>query len=498
MFINLQKLHQAKQLLSLRFRYLLQKQWFYLLGIVSTLAILHLEIVRNHPFESPEISFYALYWGGILFLLWQNRQQENTGTWFSNCLGLALLFVVILRPLYLWHLDLTLFRFGPIVAGLGLGLLAFGFSGLRHYWRIYLLLCLMFFPYGFINEILNSKLHLSEVTAVTSAFILHYLGYQATYQGAIITLPTGQVEVLYYCTGGLVIVWLFRLTLLIMVVVFPLTWRQKWGLCLGAIGTGFIIGCIRVALLAVVVNQQDLFAYWHSYTGGSIFMAIATISYAALCNWLLPIQDIHSIEKNNFVTKIINPKRGFLLAITWIGIFLTGIFLTITKASITAADLPKTLPVHGWMQVAVKSDPLKKMDSPTTDTFDLVQSGMDYSYQQNQEYLELQMRYVVNTRGTSNPFLPKFGEPLFHERQRNIHYAKGTGYYTLYNDSKKAYLTACVNPNGGSTVNSQQYLQNRYIYDLNWSRILTWLLGKNILKENRCIWVQLSVSIEWS
>ncbi|MFK0729843.1 MAG: cyanoexosortase A system-associated protein [Gloeotrichia echinulata GP01] len=496
MFINSQKLNQAKQAFLLRFQPLLQTQSFYLLAIFTTLAILHLNIVINHPLESEEIAFYALYWAGIIFLLWQNRHQENTPNLFSSLLGLALLFIVIFRPISLWHLDSFLFRYAPIVAGLGLGLLSFGFAGLRHYWRLFLLLCLMLFPYGFINEILAFRLHLSELTATTSAFALHYLGLKATVQGAFVKLPTGQVEVLYYCTGGLLIIWLLKLTLLIIVVISSLTWRQRWGLLISAFCTGFLVGCIRVALLAIVVNNHSVFEYWHSYTGAGIFMTVATITYAALCNWILPIELLYSTEQPDFITTLkLEPSRRFFLASTWIGIILAAIYSLATNRPINAASLPDKLAANSWQQLTVKYWSQEKLNQRTDIKLPIVLSGKDYSYIKNDKRLELQMRYVVNTRGEPNPFLETLSENLIKDSQKNIRYVKGIGYYALYSDSKQAYLTACINARGGSTVSSHQFMQNRHTYDLTWNRVLPWVFGQRVLRDNRCIWTQLSIPL---
>ncbi|MBD2503650.1 cyanoexosortase A system-associated protein [Anabaena azotica] len=496
MFISSQKLKEARQAFLLRFQPLLQTQYFYLLGIFTTLAVLHLNIVSNHPLEDEETTFYALYWAGIIFLLWQNRQQETTTTWFSSFLGLGLLFLVILRPIYLWYLDLFLFRFGPIVAALGLGLLSFGFAGLRHYWRLFLLLCLMLVPYGFINEIFAFRLHFSELTAAISAFALHYIGLKATVHGAFVKLPTGQVEVLYYCTGGMLILWLLKLTLLIIVVVPSLSWRQRCGLVISAFCTGFLVGCIRVALLAVVVNNHSLFDYWHNYKGGAIFMATATITYAILCNWILPLELLSSEEQPDSNTKaIVEPKRRFFLATTWLSILLTSIYLIASKRPVTNSIFPNTIPVNSWKQVNVKSWNQPKSDTPVNTKVLMVLSGKDYSYIKNSQSLELQMRYVINTRGEPNPFLQQLSKNLFKDNLKNIKYVKGIGYYTLYSDSKQAYLTACINPRGGSTVTSNQFMQNRYTYDLAWNRLLPWIFGQEVLRDNRCIWTQVSIPL---
>jgi cyanoexosortase A len=503
MFISSQKLNQAKQAFLLRFKPLMQTQRFYLLGIFTTLAVLHLNIIRNHPLEGEQITFYAVYWGGILYLLWQNQRQENNPTLFSSCLGLGLLFIVIIRPLNLWHLDQMLFRFGAIIAGLGLGLLSFGFLGIRHYWRLFLLLCLMLFPFNFINGIFDSRLNFNEVTATIAAFLLHYLGFGATHSGTLVKLPTGQVEVLYPCTGGALILWLIQLTLLIMIVVVTLTWKQRWGLVLSAVATGFLVGCIRVALLAVVVNNRNQFDYWHGQSGGTIFIAIATITFAALCNWILPVELLASTETPLPTTTVtLEPKRRFLLAATWVGIILTAIYLIASKRPLSAAIFPDALAMrsgrialNSWQQVKFKPLGQQKYKIPMTDKFVLVDVAQDYSYLKNSQKLELQMRYVMNTRGDQNPFLLQLSQDLVKDSQNNRRQLKGVGYYALYSDSKQAYLTACINPRGGSTLTSSQFMQNRYKYDLTLNRLLPWVLGQDVLRDDRCIWTQLSVPL---
>ncbi len=474
---------------------LLQTQWFYLLGIFTTLGIWHLDIISNHPLESEEITFYALYWGGILYLLWQNRHQENTPSWFSSWLGLGLLFIVIFRPIHLWHLDLVLFRFAPIVAGLGLGLLSFGFAGLKQHWRLFGLLCLMLFPFAFINEIFNSRLHFSELTATISAFLLHYIGFQAVHVGDLVKLPSGQVRVIYYCTGGLLIVWLLKLTLLIILTVFPLTWRQKFLLLLSAISVGFFIGCIRVALLAVIANNKSLFDYWHGYTGGGIFMTIATIAYAFLCSWILPIDNL-SPEKHELLEKqIIQPKRRLFLVGTWLGIILTVISLIATRKSLSNPNLlPEQFALNKWQQTKFTTLPTQKIYLDEQRFF-TVQSGKDYNYIRKNQQLQLQIRYIINTRGNQNPFLDGKKQDSIKNIHKQVIFSPKNGYYIIYEDSKQAYLTACVNSRGGSTVDSNQFMQNRYKYDLNINRVLPWLFGQDVLRDDRCLWTQLSVPL---
>jgi cyanoexosortase A len=477
----------------LKFQDLTQTHYFYLLGIFSTLAVLHLHIIGNHTLESNNIAFYVIYWGGILYLLWQNRYIERTPSSFATYLGLGLLFLVILRPINFWHLDLMLFRFGPVIAGLGLGLISFGFLGLRHYWRLFLLLLLMLSPYGFIHTFFGNQLHFPEVTASISAFLLHYVGFTAAHSGNIVKLPTGQVEVIYPCTGGELIIWLLQIVILIMVV-SHITWKQKWGLILSAITVGFFIGCIRVGLLVIVVNNNSLFDYWHGPDGGTVFMAISTIIFAVLCNWILPVDFLSSTQTSTISTPI-KPKRLLFLAATWIGIIFTVLYLSVIRKPIGNAIFPEEINLNTWQQVKVESLGQYNAEIPNTGKFILVRSGQDYKYLRNQENLTLQMRYVVNTRGNLNPFSVKLSRELRKKAEDNIKKIEGVGYYLLYHDQQNAYLTACINSRGGSTVNSSQFMTNRYKYDVTLDRMLPWIFGQDVLRDDRCIWTQLSIPL---
>ncbi len=165
-------------------------------------------------------------------------------------------------------------------------------------------------------------------------------------------------------------------------------------------------------------------------------------------------------------TEVIDPKRRLLLIYTWLGIILTAIYLIASKKPISIGIFPDTIAVNSWQQVKIKYLSQYKYKSPITDKFEIVESRKDYSYFKNGQKLAVQMRYVVNTRGQSNPFVYQLSKNLVKDSQNNIRQLKEVGYYTLYNDSKQAYITACINPRGGSTVTSSQFMKNQYKYDL--------------------------------
>ncbi|MDF5714696.1 MAG: cyanoexosortase A [Rhizonema sp. NSF051] len=493
------KINRVKQLFLSQDQPIFKNQRFYLLGLTTTLVVLHLSLVLNHPLQRNLLPDYILFWTGIILLLWRIRHQRSLDSdLLSSLFGLLLLILVIVRPLYLWNLDTALFLGGPLVVFAGLGLIVLGFRGLRRQWHEVLLLCLII-PTPILT--LEDLLPFTHLTTATSAELLHYIGFKATYQANLLTLPTGQVFVGYPCTGGPLIIYLFKICLLSLII-FPLNWLQKLELALCAIGTGFGVGCFRVALLALMVNNLDLFHYWHGPKGTQIFLAVATTIFVVLCNWLLPIDEFNPRKKQLLITPVVGSNQKWripLLATTWIGMVLAAVYLVCVPNSRRAKSFafPDKLAIQGWQQLSAHPMGVQLVKDVTVDdnNSDFVLSGKQYRYRHNQQ-LDVQMRYIVSTQGDVENYLKKFTEiTQVKHIQKNIRSEDGIGYYLLLTDNNQAYLTACINPRGGSTVTSAQFLHNRNNYDFTSHRIVQELLGTAILKDNRCLWVQLSTPL---
>jgi cyanosortase A-associated protein len=76
-----------------------------------------------------------------------------------------------------------------------------------------------------------------------------------------------------------------------------------------------------------------------------------------------------------------------------------------------------------------------------------------------------------------------------------VRFQKDMGYYGVLTHEGKAYLSACINPRGGSTVTEQQFTQNRYQYDLNIGRLVPWITGQESLLDRRCMWTLMSTTV---
>ncbi len=117
-----------------------------------------------------------------------------------------------------------------------------------------------------------------------------------------------------------------------------------------------------------------------------------------------------------------------------------------------------------------------------------------YSYKSStQEELSVDILYV--DRGIN---LPKDLEMIGLSPLSNLlnqRYLEAVGYYVLFSDQDRAYLSACINPRGGSTVTEAQFNQNRNTFDITPDRFGLYLLGIKELRDTRCLFVIMSIPL---
>jgi cyanosortase A-associated protein len=183
------------------------------------------------------------------------------------------------------------------------------------------------------------------------------------------------------------------------------------------------------------------------------------------------------------------PARISLLAITTAGALLVlGKLLTLPKVDKAAAQpvntLQTTVPLAGW-QLLTNSELKANKES---------RFGRSYRYQQGENTLNADVYYMTSD-GNVSRYLFVYSPVRTANANLKIKYQPETGFYGVLSDKGQAYLTACVNPRGQSTVTEQQFTQSRYTYDLKPNRILPWILGKESLIDRRCLWTLLSTPL---
>ena len=188
--------------------------------------------------------------------------------------------------------------------------------------------------------------------------------------------------------------------------------------------------------------------------------------------------------KNKFAT--------LLLGVTTVAVTLTLgksiVHPEVISARYTDYEFAETIPLSQW-----KLSSSKPINSSLARSLSgKFISGKHYRYQQDKKYLDIEMRYVVDTDGDLKTFITDRTSEL----SPGLRSDSDRGFYSVYVDPDKAYLTACINPRGGSTVTSDRFRRNRTIYDNDLQRVISWLLGKTELKDKRCLWAHLAITLE--
>ncbi len=255
---------------------------FWLLTIGSGLMAIHLTLVWRA--DNPNtLGTSILFWSAVASMVWQRRDDLKLESGiFASLLGFLLIVFILIRCAAI-PLGGNFFDLIPVLSGLGLGLLASGFRGLKQYWTE--LTALLFI--GAPRLIEPWIIDISPITAKFSAFILWYSGFEARLNGVYISLPTGTVEVYPGCSGIETMIQLLGLGLLFLLI-FPTNWIQKIFVPIVALCLGFVVNGFRVMLLAILVaqNNTEAFDYWHHRDGSFIFSITAVLLFG-LFGWFL-------------------------------------------------------------------------------------------------------------------------------------------------------------------------------------------------------------------
>lgn len=156
-------------------------------------------------------------------------------------------------------------------------------------------------------------------------------------------------------------------------------------------------------------------------------------------------------------------------------------------------NFPETVPLSTWQPIDSKNIP-----GESGKKYDIYLGGMHYRYVQNGLPIDIEMRYLANTDGHVKGYLKKYTtipsspdkfKPIFRQKE-------GIGIYNLFVFEERAYLSACINPRGDTTVTGDQFRKNRAIYDMRFERIILWLFGQKELRDNRCLWALLSTPLQ--
>jgi cyanosortase A-associated protein len=156
-----------------------------------------------------------------------------------------------------------------------------------------------------------------------------------------------------------------------------------------------------------------------------------------------------------------------------------------------AVTLPAAVPLADWQALA--SRPLATSSIAGAQ----IVAARQYQYQQSNLSLAIEMRYLAATHGDLKILMQELNVASAPRQLQQMQLRQQqTGSYSLVSDQKRAYLNACITPQGSSTATGQQFMQHVYIQGLQPLHLLAWLSGQKPLRDQRCLWAMLSLELK--
>ena len=261
----------------------LNEPQFWLLSIAAGLIALHLTLT-SRAYDTKLLVISAGAWTAASCLVYRKRHSLKLEMGVvSSALGISLIALVLLKSSSLSDYD-TFLRISPLVGAIGLGLLASGFRGLKHYWKELTILSFLAIPQG----ILASFIPLPELMAQFSFFLLQPLGLQLSRQGTFIAGSKGGVEVAFDCSGAELIVFMLELAI-IFSLIFPTKRSHAILAMVVAVALSVLVNGGRIAFLAVQAasGNTETLKYWHGGPGTPLFEIVPVFLFGLFCLLLL-------------------------------------------------------------------------------------------------------------------------------------------------------------------------------------------------------------------
>ena len=159
----------------------------------------------------------------------------------------------------------------------------------------------------------------------------------------------------------------------------------------------------------------------------------------------------------------------------------------LSRPTVAPFTFPEKVPLSGWKQVRSHA-----LEFPSSNELTPIASRSYQYLSPDGLTLNIQMRYLNTAKADIPNLLRKYiGDTSISQ----ITHQEGMGAIALGNHQNRSYLSACINPQGPSTVTSDQFLQTKLVTGKNLNGFLGWLWGKSNLLDQRCLWSHLTLSV---
>ena len=259
----------------------------FLLRVGALLAVaIELIIAWQVKASVDVINYHLLAFLSVVFLIEQRRLSPQPTRFWAVGVG-GLLLASALAKSFMMSGD-DYFHFLALTLGLGLGLVGFGFRQTIMAWKALVILGLISVLDIPFSSLVLGPLHLNEFGAWLSGNLLLLAGYPAVCRGDQVILPSGSVEVFGPCSAAVPMLYLLKLTLLVLLI-FPSKIWQKVAIGATAVGIALFFNAIRICVMAVMAaaGDQPRFHYWHEGAGANLFSIFYAAAFCAGCALVL-------------------------------------------------------------------------------------------------------------------------------------------------------------------------------------------------------------------
>lgn len=491
-----------------------------------TLAALQLLLYSRYTQDFNDLCLQAVIVAGLLWQVYQKQSQLTIEKDLpGHLLGILLILLLLLRAKYIFLTEASVFGyFVSWFSLMGYILLLAGFKGLRLFRKEMLIGVAL----TLINPVLSGisfylerteQFSVTVISAKLTSFLLWYIGFDASHQGQVVYVNDGAIDIYLGCTGIPLFLELLKFSLLI-ILLFPFLCRNLSLLLIVPAILSLIFSTIRLAVMAIVVNNTEVFQFWHGPEGSNLFLTIAMLLFFGIIFLTAPpppeySSDSHlaylSPNSNSNFHDHHNPptplwllrSTSFILLIILVNF---GVGSPIAGAN-TIADyqFPLALDLPGWELKQTHLESLVKVKNTLDENQNSIpfdqplaqRSYRYYNYQKENEFVDINLRCIVNTFGDIKSYYNKVFKDLPPVKE-SIEVEDQGNYHLTFSHQGTDYLTACINVEGQTTVTGIQfvsYFRRGYVNPI---KLVDWLWGKRLLQDRRCLWLELSVHQESS
>lgn len=174
--------------------------------------------------------------------------------------------------------------------------------------------------------------------------------------------------------------------------------------------------------------------------------------------------------------------RLLILRCCSLGILITlGIKLLVKSST---DEFPKNLAGNRWESIDIES----------SRDHSLIKEGKRYQEKILGNNLTTEIYYIPNNIVGNKRLIQEHQQLEYSVENITVFKKNNLGYYGLVTEDNQTYLNTCIHPEGKTAFTRSQFanLANQNLK----SRFVPWLLGVSDLRDWRCFWVNMSLSLD--